>query len=377
MTNAWIAFCGKTPLLSKLELERQLPHFGGFDSIISLSDTLLQIKSKLPTVGTLNRFGGITRASLVVGHVSRGELVNFLSSMITNDAEIGRDIGLSCVSGMSGRELTRLGLDLKKQLKELHKLIRIVLPNTETMLSTVVVQKQIMDKGGVEFVLNKNGERWDVLRTVWVHPFASWSEREFGKPDVDVRRGLLPQKLARMMINVTGLNLGSDVTIIDPFCGSGVVLQEARELGCQFFGSDIDGEAVRATKNNLGLTQYDNRVRVADARTVQYPRLDTQKTAIVCEPWLGPVWHSRPLQVDLDRTIREISVLYLSALKHWKTFLPAGAPVVMVFPVIFGHTVFQKTVDNIVRLKYSSNTRPIRYEREHQMVTRDIVVLCT
>ncbi len=375
MTQSWIAFCGKTPPLSKLELVRQLPHFGGFDSIISLTVDSLQIKSKMPSADVLNRFGGLIRASLVLGQVPRAELVNFLLDVITNDALIGRDIGLSCTSDMSGRDLTRLGLDLKKRLKALHKLIRIVLPNTETMLSTVVVQKQIMDKGGVEFCLIENRGQWIISRTTWVHAYSDWSEREFGKPDVDVKRGLLPQKLARMMVNISGLDLNKDVTIIDPFCGSGVVLQEARELGCTILGSDVDPVAVRATKHNLGLAESDGHIKVADARTVQYSRVDAQKVAIVCEPWLGPVWNSRPSPAELDRTIGEISALYLMALAHWKTFLPTGAPVVMVFPVIFGQSVFQKTVDNIVRLKYSSSTSPIRYEREHQMVTRDIVVL--
>jgi tRNA G10 N-methylase Trm11 len=59
--------------------------------------------------------------------------------------------------------------------------------------------------------------------------------------------GMLPPKLARMMINLTKNN----TAIYDPFCGLGTVLIEALHMGrIHILASDISEAMVSATEKN-------------------------------------------------------------------------------------------------------------------------------
>ena len=60
------------------------------------------------------------------------------------------------------------------------------------------------------------------------------------KPYRDMRRGMLPPKLARSLVNLAiGAKSPSDMTILDPFCGTGTVLMEAMLLGTHVVGTDL------------------------------------------------------------------------------------------------------------------------------------------
>lgn len=376
--GTWYVFTGKTPRLSRLELERQLPLVDvRFQSVSSVADGLVQIKSDLPSAAQLGCFGGILRAAVPVTTVPKHRLIDSLGKIISADSTLGHDIGLSCFSGMAAHHLMKMGLAIKKELRLRGRSVRMVFPRESAMLSTVVVQKQLLNKSGAEFVLIEQGPEWIITRTVWVHQFEEWGTREFGRAHVDQKRGMLPNKLARMMINVAGLKTGEHLTVIDPFCGTGVVLQEARELGCQMLGSDIDERAVTSTKQNLGLATGDATILVSDARTVRYPKFPTKQIAVVTEPWLGPVWNHLPDSATLRRVMIELCDLYAGTLRHLRTILPPGTPLVMVFPVIFDSPTWGACVDRIIKLQYSSTIEPIRYERSDQRVTRDIVCLVT
>lgn len=65
----------------------------------------------------------------------------------------------------------------------------------------------------------------------------------------------LDWKLSRAMINLTGLKEGD--SICDPFCGTGTSLIEAKSLGLNVIGIDIDPKMIQMCESNLKNNDFD------------------------------------------------------------------------------------------------------------------------
>ena len=108
-----------------------------------------------------------------------------------------------------------------------------------------------------------------VFVTKAIQPIESLGERDFGRPYRDAKSGMLPPKLAMMMINLAGQSLGA--TILDPFCGSGTILMEAATIGyTNLMGSDISPKAIDDTRQNFAWQggSLPKKLFVADARKI-------------------------------------------------------------------------------------------------------------
>jgi tRNA (guanine10-N2)-dimethyltransferase len=88
----------------------------------------------------------------------------------------------------------------------------------------------------------------------------------------------LNPKLARLMLNLAGLKRGD--TVLDPFCGSGSILIEARLMGMGAIGTDRDREMLWGCAQNLGHYGVDARTGEGDATDIKLKNLD----AIVTDP---------------------------------------------------------------------------------------------
>lgn len=88
-----------------------------------------------------------------------------------------------------------------------------------------------------------------IARTVWIQNADDWARRDRKRPYQDIKRGMLPPKIARIMANLA--SAGQARTLLDPFCGTGTILMEAMLTGCSVIGSDLDPQAVEGTKANL------------------------------------------------------------------------------------------------------------------------------
>jgi len=81
------------------------------------------------------------------------------------------------------------------------------------------------------------------------------------------RAGALRPTVAAAMVTLAGTPQ-NDQTLLDPCCGSGTILREAREQGWQIAGSDIDPKAVEIAGRNLGNTKV---VTAGDVRSLDRP----------------------------------------------------------------------------------------------------------
>lgn len=233
----------------------------------------------------------------------------------------------------------------KREIEEKGCKARFILPQKDNILSSVVVSKQRI----TEIIFNQEG----IYKTVAVQDFEDWNRRDYGRPEVSGHIGMLPPKVARMMVN-----LAKAKSVMDPFCGVGTIAAEALMIGNTVIASDINPDQVSKTKKNLewlGLPGYS--VQVADARKISGQSVE----AIVTEPDLGP----RPGLFEL----------YNDSLSNWRHLLKPGGRVVIALPS-YGEDdrIVVNVIDKAKVMGYSLEQGPFNYFRPQAKVRRKIVV---
>lgn len=316
----------------------------------------------LPNVQS--RLAGTVKVGSIIGsfrHWNKEEAAGLIRSMIVvRDGKV--QFGISGYGNGISNHLKPLGLEVKSLLKADGISSRLV-TSKEMELSSVVVTKNHLLNSGGEFVVISYGAEILIGQTEAVQDFEAWSARDFGRPARDAKSGMLPPKLARLMINLSGVD-PSGASILDPFCGSGTVLMEAGLMGFEkLYGSDISEKAIKDTKKNLEWMKIGAVLEVADAQTVALPHL---VDVIITEPFLGPPQRGRESKVQIDQSRKELEMLYANAFSHLRTLLAPGSPLIVAFPVFGGAAVVTKPP-----LGFELQER-LRYERSGQRVARDI-----
>lgn len=141
---------------------------------------------------------------------------------------------------------------------------------------------------------------------------AVFNPKEYEKRDKSMQRPLhtISIRLAKILINLSGAKEGD--TLVDPFCGIGVILMEANLMGINGIGVDKDKNCVRIALRNL---------KGANARAVHgdSTRLSSfVKNADACatEPYLGPFLKKIPLEEQAKKIAAELKPLYSRVLKE-------------------------------------------------------------
>jgi len=267
--------------------------------------------------------------------------------------------------------VNNIGLSIKKELKREISLRFVALRDGDELSSIVSLKSKFVSEGA-EFGLFDQG----IGILLGVSNAEEWSKRDYDKPAGDKRSGMLPPKLARMMIN---LALGQGIEyriqntenreqgtkyrkqetencrplVIDPFCGSGNILTEAMMLGCDTFGSDVSAKAVQDSRVNTDwllsdvisndseksheisrladpMARNDRAKAVvaqADATEEDFVRLlaihgfkleNYADAVVVTEPYLGEPKKLKPTMSAAWGEYKKIKELYISFLKNIK-----------------------------------------------------------
>jgi tRNA G10 N-methylase Trm11 len=284
-----------------------------------------------------------------------------------------------------------LAMLIKKYLKEKEASCRWVI-GKERVLSSVIVEQNLMNERGIEIVIFGDYKKCQVGKTLAVQAFKDLSYRDYGRPGRDDHSGMLPPKLAQILINLTGAKPGDK--LLDPFCGSGTIATEALILGHRdIVASDISEKAVADTRQNIAWTK--RKFSVVDAKEIvmliDAKKINTKITAgsidaIATEPYLGPQRGA----VNQAENKKELEKLYSSALKAFYEILKKDGRLAMIWPVrvegvnkIFLNPDLGKferlnPLVNEYKKEYKngfSQRGNLLYGREGQKVWREIVVL--
>ncbi len=358
----------------------------------------LESKERINADETIQRLGGTIKIGIVKEKSdieNKKEAEDKITDIILSKGENFEGkfkFGISQYGKKRMIDPGKVGMEIKNTLKDRNISSRMVTGRDKNLSSVIVEQNKLIGRG-VEVVLMKKDGEILIGETLAVQPFKELSRRDYGRPARDDYSGMLPPKLAQIMINLGGRG---NKRIFDPFCGSGTVLSEALLMGYRdILGNDISSKAVKDTAQNLKWTtekynipDYNLSLFNRDASEASefiekdYPDL------IVTETYLGP---SRG-RINVQKTAPQLSSLYSKCLAELAKILKKKGRIVMAWPIFYPENPDKRTFLNpdiselkIIpplpsELKIESNTqsperRSIVYGRANQKVWREIIIL--
>jgi tRNA G10 N-methylase Trm11 len=284
-----------------------------------------------------------------------------------------------------------LGLSIRQSLKKEKVSTRFV-TSTEPQLSSVVVAKnKLVEENGLEVLIGIEDKQAWVGSTSAVQDFEGFARRDMGRPSRDDVAGMLPPKLARTMLNLAGVTIDKSTTVLDPFCGSGTMVQEALLLGAgKALGSDASDKAVADAQANIEWLVGDQvvtgeyRLEQVDAGELHRWLPADFVDVVATEPFLGDPVRGRMSREDVIKRQAELSELYDRAFESIAKVVKPEGRLVIAFPVLMERRVplppamgKRWTILKPWEGVFTARTKRggIDYQRPGQRVGREIFVL--
>ncbi|HUS26784.1 MAG TPA: DNA methyltransferase [Nevskiaceae bacterium] len=386
--NKSICILGRQPAIGRAELESLL----GAAHVQPIGDAAMG--SDLPAADIpFSRLGSTVKLGMVLGSVSntdwhtlQHELAQLVVAAAQQLSEGKVQLGVSAYGlRASPRQLTAAGLELKKVLRQHNYSVRLV-PNQEVALSSAqVLHNHLAGERGLELLLVRHGTQVLVARTIHVQDITAYARRDQGRPKRDARVGMLPPKLAQTIVNLAAgqLESASNNVILDPFCGTGVVLQEALLMGYGAYGTDLEPRMIDYTKTNLawlaqGATPT---LEVGDATTHPWQQ---SFAAVASETYLGRPLSSWPAPEKLPDIIGTCNIIIQHFLQNLGKQIKPGIRLCLAIPAWRapnGRVHHLPLLDHMGQIGYNrvsfehSREADLVYYRPNQLVARELLVI--
>jgi tRNA G10 N-methylase Trm11 len=322
--------------------------------------------------------------------------------------QFGVSVYLIDMEAQAFGEPKRIGMFIKRGMQDSGASIRLVLPEFNSLaLASVVVTKNGLLNKGAEICILAGSETVYTAKTLMVQDFEDYGRRDYQRPIRDEKRGMMPPKVAQMMLNYAAAKPND--AVLDPFCGIGTLVQEGALLGYRMLGTDIDPAAIAGSDKNL--EWFRNRYKipkgkyhleVSDAKTVSsvVQKLISlnafkQITNIVTEGNLGPMYSKYPKAEEIAANFNSLAELYQKSFQEFLKFLPQGANVLLCLPAYkknqsdyemfpnidlitdLGYNITSLIPSNLAKslpfLKLTERGTAI-YDRKDQIVAREIIM---
>jgi tRNA (guanine10-N2)-dimethyltransferase len=403
----YIAILGRQPQLGTAELERV---FGG-KAVKPISPQTVTIDCDSFEI---QNFGGVPKAGKIIFELPRGDwnqisqkIIQFYSNKWSSfDGKI--TLGISVYDlNISAREVQKTGIILKQKLKKSDVSLRLV-PNTESALNTAVSHhnKLGLSNNKVELlIVHANDGSAIIAESTGAQNITAYARRDQERPKRDAFVGMLPPKLAQIMLNLAGLpnrmvfdqtlsdsmkdnpNDPQDKYVLDPFCGTGVILQEAVLIGYYAYGTDLSEKMISYSHDNLEWliqgyhTKFNYKLSAGDAMTIKWQQpID----AVVSETYLGQPFSAPPSPTKLIEVRDNCNYIISEFLKNLAPQIKPGTPICLAVPAwrdMHGYFTHLPLIATIARLGYKPHEftnvsqNDMLYYRENQVVARELLVL--
>ena len=393
-----VVILGRQPALGVAEVERLY----GADSVRWFSERAALVDS--PQFD-FERLGGSMKAGKVVLDDLHGNWLNVSRRIAKHYSEAWREVEHKITLGISvygfdisPRDVQKTGLIIKKDLRTNGVSLRLI-PNSEAALNTATSHhnKLGLSPNRIELlVVRDNSGRTIVAESVGAQNITALAARDQARPRTDTFVGMLPPKLARMMINFSGA-AQFDGLLWDPFCGTGVVLQEARLLNIDVYGSDLSQKMVDYTTENMrwlddkhsiasgGNMDSWYKIFQADATAVTVPHDTPGKiSAIVCETYLGQPFSAPPAPAKLVEVRDNCNHIISEFLRNIRPQIDPKTTLVLAVPAwrdTDGDFTHLPLISDLKKIGYQrAKLRHVRdeqliYYREAQVVAREILIV--
>jgi tRNA (guanine10-N2)-dimethyltransferase len=352
-------------------------------------------------------------------------------------------LGLS-VYGLSPTidEVNKTALALKKAVRAAGRSCRFVSNQALALSSAQVLHNQLFTGRGRELILVSDGRQTYLARTARVQNIAAYAARDQARPQRDARVGMLPPKLAQIIVNLavgsttnqppspwradgvqenieprtepymkygdgaakmltpqsaasTGRVNGfaikqagvSPMAILDPFCGTGVILQEALLMGYNAYGTDIEERMISHSRANLdwlakkmpSLAGRTWRLETGDATNFKWQTFN----AIASEIYLGRAFSSPPRPDSLASVRQDVDTIASKFLRNIARQTGPGFRMCLAVPAWSAESGFWRlpALEKLPTLGYArlsfthARGDDMVYRREGQIVARELVVL--
>lgn len=282
---------------------------------------------------------------------------------------------------------------MRASLEQSGHSVRLV-PSEQAALSTATVLHNKLAIGNpkkVELLLAPapGSHRLVVAKTIYVQDIGAYTLRDRGRPRRDTRNGMLPTKLAQTMINLArgACQLTQPTNLLDPFCGTGVILQEAGLMGLTAYGSDNNPRMIDYTQTNLDwlARRYQlasrPRLTIADATDFSWQQWLTpdRLELIASETYLGRPYTDPPHLSELKSNLHDCNVIIGKFIANLSPQLPNGTGICLGVPAwyIRDHIHHLPCLAELPGHKLRSVTTGANliYHRPDQIVGRELLVL--
>jgi tRNA G10 N-methylase Trm11 len=370
-----------------------------------------------PCLLAFDRLGGSVKFCKILTTLETsnwGKIEKFLlqvsPAQSANMPEGKMTLGLSLYGFNEGvKRIEATGLSLKKAIRQTGRPVRLV-PNKETELNAAqIIHNKLTGPNGWELVFVRDGDRTIVAQSVKVQDIEAYTRRDRERPKRDSKVGMLPPKLAQIIINLGSGELPEDKlqnicdipagqpipvklldqTVLDPFCGTGVILQEAALMGYRFYGTDLEDRMVDYSAHNIGwldsilpgVLQQEVAIDQGDATSHQWqPPIDF----VAAETYLGRPFTSMPTPEILAQTVADCNLIIKKFLKNIHGQIEPGTRLALAVPAWrtraseFKHLPL---IDSLSELGYNRvifehvRDDQLLYHRADQIVARQLIVI--
>lgn len=390
----YIALLGRQPELSIAELERV------YGDVHWLSEQTASFDAPDSARLDIQRLGGSQKLGRITMEGPAGDWRKASDAIVKHYSQAWAHhtgkitVGISAYDFRTNpRDIQKTGLLLKSKLKQSGVSLRLI-PNQDVALSTATSHhnKLGLSDNKIELIVIRGRDSIVVAESLGAQNITALAARDQGRPRRDAFVGMLPPKLAQIMINMA---LGSKMAekdavphrILDPFCGTGVLLQEAALLGQSVYGTDLAEKMIRYSRDNLNWLKdtyrfdFDWYLHEGDAMDTQW---QSPVDAVAAEAYLGQPFSAPPSPSKLTEVRGNCNHIIGSFLKNISKQLASGTPVVLAVPAWrdkegrFSHLPLTQKLNDYgferVELKTVESDR-LMYFRPDQVVARELLIL--
>lgn len=364
-----IAVLGRQPRISVAELESLCKN------VQLVAPMLAEFETVMEPQMLIRRLGGTLKIAQPITEP--------LPELWKQLPEAGKIVlGVSDFSkGAKSYSAQREALRWKRMIGKTGRNVRVIPNKTPVLSSATSLHNRLFTDTHIELL--KNGRNY--YRVVAVQDIESYVKRDQARPARDARVGMLPPKLAQILINLCG-DLPEGSRLLDPFCGTGVVLQEALLMGYDAYGTDLNERMVEYTERNLKWLAEAGEVRAFQAAQGDATSYQWQQPIklVACETYLGPPMSLPPVDIKLKQAKQECKSIILGFLRNLQEQIETGTPVVIAVPAWLrpnGQYERLNLLDEIDNLRYNVRSfknlgqKDLFYHRDGQVVAREIIVL--
>lgn len=389
----YVAILGRQPALGVGELEQ----IYGSDAVHWFSDQSATVATE---DFSIDRLGGIQKAGRIRIELSRGDWRRVSMKIVQEFSKHWERTEGKITLGISAygfdthpRDIQKTGIILKQKLKTSGASLRLI-PNAEAALSSATAHHNKLGSSANKIELiavrARNG-RVIIAESIGTQNITAYALRDQKRPKRDAFVGMLPPKLAQIMINLAPMPPNYNDTrlrLLDPFCGTGVVLQEAILLGYDAYGTDLSEKMIDYSQVNLDWLTNSHGVEGAGITLEQGDAMEMQWKQpihkVVCETYLGQPFSAPPSPSKLTEVKGTCDHIISSFLRNIAPQLKPGTPLCIAVPAWRGHDgsfTHLPLIHQLNNLGYrhitltNVSSSDLLYFREDQVVARELLIL--